>query len=82
MMRQGLQNIPVFYSEHMLADTDSFSPSASKPLHVLAAWHKAGLPIAVHPFAPASERPWIEAAVLGASDPRGTTELVMARNRA
>jgi len=55
MMRQGLQNIPVFYSEHMLADTDSFSPSASKPRHVLAAWHKAGLPIAVHPFAPASE---------------------------
>jgi acetoin utilization deacetylase AcuC-like enzyme len=54
-MRQGLLNIPVFYSEHMLAETDSFSPSASKPRHVLAAWQKAGLPIAVHPFAPASE---------------------------
>ena|SRR5882724_6819340 len=54
-MRQGLQNIPVFYSEHMLAETDSFSPSASKPRHVLAAWQKAGLPIAVHPFAPVSE---------------------------
>jgi len=54
-MRQGLQNIPVFYSEHMLAETDSFSPSASKPRHVLAAWQKAGLPIAVHPFTAASE---------------------------
>lgn len=54
-MRQALHNIPVFYSEHMLAETDSFSPSASKPRQVLAAWRKEGLPIAVHPFAPASE---------------------------
>src|SRR6266481_1501882 len=54
-MRQGLQDIPVFYSELMLAETDSLSPSASKPRHVLAAWQKAGLPIAVHPFAPVSE---------------------------
>src|ERR1019366_3813534 len=54
-MRPILQSIPVFYLEHLLAETSSFSPSASKPRHVLAAWRQAGLPIAVHPFAPASE---------------------------
>jgi acetoin utilization deacetylase AcuC-like enzyme len=50
-----MHTIPVFYSERMLAETDSFSPSAGKPRHVLDAWHKAGLPIAVHQFASASE---------------------------
>jgi len=54
-VRQGLQSIPVFYSEHILAESGSFSPSASKPRHVLAAWQEADLPIAVHPIAPASE---------------------------
>jgi hypothetical protein len=49
-MRPLLDTIPVFYSEHMLAETGSFSPSAGKPPHVLDAWHKAGLPIAVHQF--------------------------------
>jgi len=55
MSSQGLHSIPVFYSEHMLAETHSFSPSAGKPRHVLAAWQKAGLPISVQPFAPASD---------------------------
>jgi acetoin utilization deacetylase AcuC-like enzyme len=50
-----LHSIPVFYSEHMLAESGSFSPSAGKPRHVLAAWQKAGLPIAEHPIAPASK---------------------------
>ncbi|MGO9267793.1 MAG: histone deacetylase [Candidatus Binataceae bacterium] len=54
-MKQGVQRIPVFYSEHMLADAGSFSPSASKPRHVLATWQKAGLPISVHSVNPASE---------------------------
>ena len=49
MSSQGLRDIPVFYSEHMLAETHSFSPSASKPRHVLAAWQEAGLPIACSP---------------------------------
>ena len=53
-MRQGLQRIPVFYSDHMLATTGSFSPSAGKPRHVLAAWHAAGLPIGLRSFTPAS----------------------------
>ena len=50
-----MHSIPVFYSEHMLAESGSFSPSAGKPRHVLAAWQKAGLPIAEHPIAPASK---------------------------
>lgn len=54
-MRQTLLRIPVFYSASMLAESGSFSPSASKPAHVLAAWASAGLPISVQPVAPASE---------------------------
>ncbi len=50
-----MEHIPVFYSERMLAETDSFSPSAGKARHVLAAWHQAALPIAVHDVLPASE---------------------------
>jgi acetoin utilization deacetylase AcuC-like enzyme len=54
-MTQSLQSIPVFYSEHMLAETGSFSPSAGKPRHVLAAWQGAELPITVRSITPASE---------------------------
>ncbi len=53
-MKQDLQRIPVFYSEDMLAEAGSFSQSAGKPRHVLAAWQKAGLPITVHSITPAS----------------------------
>ena len=55
-MRQGLQRIPVFYSEHMLATAGSFSPSASKPWHVLSAWQAAGLSITLRSFTPASAK--------------------------
>lgn len=47
--------IPVFYGERMVADADSFSPSAGKPALVVAAWREAGLPIAWHDVAPVSE---------------------------
>jgi acetoin utilization deacetylase AcuC-like enzyme len=50
-----LSSIPVFYSERMLAETDSFSPSAGKPRHVLAAWQRAGFPIDVCSIEPVSE---------------------------
>ncbi len=53
-MGQPLTDIPVFYSEHLLADAQSFSPSAAKPRQVLSAWQHAGLPISVHPITPAS----------------------------
>ena len=54
-MKQGLQSIPVFYSEHMVADVASFSPSAGKPRHVLAAWQKAALPITLCTIVPVTE---------------------------
>ncbi len=44
--------IPVFYCEQMLADSQSFSPSASKPGQVVAEWQSSGLPIAVLTFVP------------------------------
>jgi acetoin utilization deacetylase AcuC-like enzyme len=44
--------IPVLYSEAMLADSDSPSPSAGKPKAVLEAWREAPLPIEVHEVVP------------------------------
>jgi acetoin utilization deacetylase AcuC-like enzyme len=52
---ESLTSIPVFYSESMLAETDSFSPSAGKPRDVVGAWRLTGLPIAVNAFTPASQ---------------------------
>ena len=37
----------MFYTPKMLADAESFSPSASKPKHVLASWRRLGIPISV-----------------------------------
>lgn len=37
--------IPVFYTEKLLADSGSYSPSATKPKFVVEAWRRAGLPI-------------------------------------
>jgi hypothetical protein len=39
----------------MLAAPDSYSPSAQKPRHVLAAWQEAGLPVTVNSFMPVDE---------------------------
>jgi len=50
----NLAAVPVLYSEHMLADAGSFSPSAGKPRHVMDGWRKAGLPVAPQSFAPAT----------------------------
>jgi acetoin utilization deacetylase AcuC-like enzyme len=49
-----LQAIPVFYSEGMLADANSFSPSAGKPRQVIDGWRKAGLELDLQSFAPAT----------------------------
>jgi acetoin utilization deacetylase AcuC-like enzyme len=46
--------IPVFYANEMLADSGSFSPSASKPRLVVDAWRCAGLPIDLRGVAPAT----------------------------
>jgi acetoin utilization deacetylase AcuC-like enzyme len=42
--------IPVFYREEMLAESASFSPSAAKPRHVVAAWAAASLPIRIESY--------------------------------
>lgn len=46
--------IPVFYCDEMLADSDSYSPSAMKPKPVVAAWELAGMPIERRPVVPAT----------------------------
>jgi acetoin utilization deacetylase AcuC-like enzyme len=53
-LRESESAIPVFYREEMLADADSFSPSASKPRHVVAAWTAAAQPIRIESFPPAT----------------------------
>lgn len=53
----GITRIPVFYQERMLADQGdaTFSPSSSKPRHVLASWQeKFGGQIEIRPVAPVS----------------------------
>lgn len=40
-----LNRIPVFYTPQMVADADSFSPSASKPTPVVESWRKLGIPM-------------------------------------
>jgi acetoin utilization deacetylase AcuC-like enzyme len=46
--------IPVFYSDELLAESDTRSPSASKPRPVVEGWLAAGMPIEVHPIIPAT----------------------------
>ena len=46
-MSHLLQAIAVSYAEPMVAETNSFSPSAGKPRHVLAAWKADQLPIVI-----------------------------------
>lgn len=44
--------ISVFYCDEMVADADSFAPSASKPKPVIEAWRAAGIPIDIRPIVP------------------------------
>lgn len=44
-MSKSEASVKVFYSPKMVADSGSFSPSASKPEWVVQAWREAGLPI-------------------------------------
>jgi acetoin utilization deacetylase AcuC-like enzyme len=39
--------IPVFYSDPMVADSESYSPSAAKPAQVMAEWKRLAYPIEV-----------------------------------
>ena len=49
-MGEAENSIPVFYREEMLAHSDSFSPSAGKPRHVVAAWTAASFPIRIESY--------------------------------
>jgi acetoin utilization deacetylase AcuC-like enzyme len=63
-----LKSIPVFYSDKMVAEAQSFSPSATKPQAVVASWQSLGLPIEVHSPPPvtredlyrAHDRPYVD----------------------
>ncbi len=49
-----LEAIPVFYAETMVADSESYSPSAAKPKAVVAAWQEFGFPMTLKEPVPAS----------------------------
>lgn len=51
-MQKVLRALPVFYSSHMVADAQSFSPSASKPRYVMESWRELGVPLDVQAPAP------------------------------
>jgi acetoin utilization deacetylase AcuC-like enzyme len=63
-----LDAIPVFYSERMVADIESFSPSAGKPRDVVLSWHALGVPlrivspqaVSVDQFCLAHDRDYVE----------------------
>lgn len=44
--------IPVFYVPQQSAETESYSPSSSKPERVVKLWLTLGLDVIVHPFEP------------------------------
>lgn len=45
-------SLPVFYSEKLLADAESPSPSAHKPREIVASWFELGIPLTLHAPAP------------------------------
>jgi acetoin utilization deacetylase AcuC-like enzyme len=69
-------SIPVFYADDMLANSDSRSPSASKPKPVVDSWRHAGLPIQLRPVVPATvdelclahDRAFVQAILLGEAE--------------
>lgn len=42
-----MRDLPVFFSKKMLAQTNSISPSAIKPLYVMESWQKLGIPLRI-----------------------------------
>jgi acetoin utilization deacetylase AcuC-like enzyme len=63
-----LDAIPVFYSERMVADIESFSPSAGKPRNVVLSWQALGVSlriispqaVSVDQFCLAHDRDYVE----------------------
>jgi acetoin utilization deacetylase AcuC-like enzyme len=54
-MLNAMDRVPVFYRPEMVADAESFSPSAGKPRLVVEDWLERGLPIDVRTFEPVTE---------------------------
>jgi acetoin utilization deacetylase AcuC-like enzyme len=52
--KPALTAIPVFYSERMVSDIESFSPSAGKPRDVVQSWRALGLTLRIVPPQPVS----------------------------
>lgn len=50
----GLAALPVFYDARMVADAQSFSPSAGKPREVVESWEQLGVALAFPRFDPVS----------------------------
>jgi len=49
-----MNNIPVFFSDSLVADAQSFSPSPRKPALVVASWQTLDIPVAINSPTPAS----------------------------
>jgi acetoin utilization deacetylase AcuC-like enzyme len=43
-----MKTLPFFFSPSMVADSGSYSPSASKPAQVVASWKRLGIPLTQH----------------------------------
>lgn len=54
-MPNAMDKVPVYYRPEMVADVESFSPSAGKPRLVVEDWFERGLPIEVRTFEPVTE---------------------------
>lgn len=48
MSAPRLAALPVSYTAAMVADSQSYSPSAAKPAQVLASWHRMAIPLEVN----------------------------------
>lgn len=52
LAKDQIAAIPVFFDPRMVADSESFSPSAGKPAKVVESWSRLGLPLDVRPVRP------------------------------
>jgi len=56
-----MNSIPVFYSEKMVANITSFSPSSRKPREVVNSWRELGIPLDVREPAPVTKAQFYQA---------------------
>ncbi len=71
-----LRNIPVLFASAMVADSECFSPSASKPAEVLASWEKLKIPLSIHSPPPVSRDD-----LARAHDPSHVEDILCGRGR-